>query len=254
MVPRLISDLNSSRSHASGVSQICRCARSADGIVLHVVLPGAQYIGWPAELNLVFWPAGGARLRGNRINANLDQGPAGDSRGRRGSRPSWWRERGSPSWCRPAASRHRRWTSCSTPRVMSCCPASSNTHHHFYQTLTRAHPDAINKELFPWLTALYPIWARLKPEHLRLATRLALTSCCCRDARRRPIITTSIRTGWRTRSTSRSRNARSLGIRMTVSRGSMKPQRQGRRVAAGFRRAERTRDPRRQRARVEAVP
>src|ERR1700749_1392220 len=51
-------------------------------------------------------------------------------------------------------------------------PGLINTHHHFYQTLTRAHPQAINKKLFPWLTALYPMWARLKPEHLRIATRL----------------------------------------------------------------------------------
>lgn len=53
-------------------------------------------------------------------------------------------------------------------------PGLINTHHHFYQTLTRAHPAAINKELFDWLTALYPIWARLGPDGLRLATRLAL--------------------------------------------------------------------------------
>ena len=45
-------------------------------------------------------------------------------------------------------------------------PGLVNTHHHFYQTLTRAHPSAINKPLFPWLVALYPIWARLKPESL----------------------------------------------------------------------------------------
>ena len=43
-------------------------------------------------------------------------------------------------------------------------PGLINTHHHFYQTLTRAHPAAINKELFPWLQALYPVWARLKPD------------------------------------------------------------------------------------------
>ncbi|MBV8104524.1 MAG: 8-oxoguanine deaminase, partial [Hyphomicrobiales bacterium] len=36
-------------------------------------------------------------------------------------------------------------------------PGLINTHHHFYQTLTRAHPSAINKALFPWLLALYPI-------------------------------------------------------------------------------------------------
>ncbi len=54
-------------------------------------------------------------------------------------------------------------------------PALINTHHHFYQTLTRAHPDAINKELFPWLQALYPLWARfLDREAFQLATRLAL--------------------------------------------------------------------------------
>ncbi|MEL6736796.1 MAG: amidohydrolase family protein, partial [Pseudomonadota bacterium] len=55
-------------------------------------------------------------------------------------------------------------------------PGLINTHHHFFQTLTRAHPEAINKELFPWLKALYPIWARnVKPDAFRLATRLALT-------------------------------------------------------------------------------
>ena len=64
-------------------------------------------------------------------------------------------------------------------------PGLINTHHHFFQTLTRAHPSAINKELFPWLQALYPIWARnVKPEAFRLATRLALTElmlsgCTC---------------------------------------------------------------------------
>ena len=43
-------------------------------------------------------------------------------------------------------------------------PGLVNTHHHFYQTLTRAHPSAINKALFPWLVALYPIWARTQAE------------------------------------------------------------------------------------------
>lgn len=55
-------------------------------------------------------------------------------------------------------------------------PGLINTHHHFFQTLTRAHPNAINRELFPWLKALYPIWARhMRPDAFRLATRLALT-------------------------------------------------------------------------------
>ncbi len=53
-------------------------------------------------------------------------------------------------------------------------PGLVNTHHHFYQTLTRAHPAAINKRLFPWLQALYPIWARLTPDTLRPAVRIAL--------------------------------------------------------------------------------
>ena len=53
-------------------------------------------------------------------------------------------------------------------------PGLINTHHHFYQTLTRACPPALDKALFPWLVALYPIWARLTPETLRLAVRVAL--------------------------------------------------------------------------------
>ncbi|HSA80879.1 MAG TPA: 8-oxoguanine deaminase [Geminicoccaceae bacterium] len=53
-------------------------------------------------------------------------------------------------------------------------PGLINTHHHFYQTLTRACPPALDKPLFPWLEALYPIWAKLTPEHLRLAVRTAL--------------------------------------------------------------------------------
>ena len=54
-------------------------------------------------------------------------------------------------------------------------PGLVNTHHHFFQTLTRAHPQAINKELFPWLQTLYPIWAKnVKPDNFRLGSRLAL--------------------------------------------------------------------------------
>lgn len=53
-------------------------------------------------------------------------------------------------------------------------PGLINTHHHFYQTLTRACPPALNKKLFPWLQTLYPIWAQLKPEWHALATELAM--------------------------------------------------------------------------------
>lgn len=53
-------------------------------------------------------------------------------------------------------------------------PGLINCHHHFYQTLTRALPAALNKELFPWLQALYPVWARLDDEAIHAATQLAL--------------------------------------------------------------------------------
>lgn len=53
-------------------------------------------------------------------------------------------------------------------------PGLINTHHHFYQTLTRACPPALNKKLFPWLQTLYPIWAGLKPEQHAIATELAM--------------------------------------------------------------------------------
>lgn len=53
-------------------------------------------------------------------------------------------------------------------------PGLINTHHHFYQTLTRAFPPALNRELFPWLQALYPVWARMTPEDLALGMRVAL--------------------------------------------------------------------------------
>ena len=53
-------------------------------------------------------------------------------------------------------------------------PGLINTHHHFYQTLTRAVPAALDRELFPWLQALYPIWARLTPQALDLGMTLAM--------------------------------------------------------------------------------
>lgn len=53
-------------------------------------------------------------------------------------------------------------------------PGLVNTHHHFVQILTRAVPAAQNVNLFNWLTTLYPIWARLTPEDVKVATRTAL--------------------------------------------------------------------------------
>jgi 8-oxoguanine deaminase len=54
-------------------------------------------------------------------------------------------------------------------------PGLINTHHHFYQTLTRALPAAMDRELFPWLQALYPVWARLTPESLELSVTVAMS-------------------------------------------------------------------------------
>ena len=100
-------------------------------------------------------------------------------------------------------------------------PGLINTHHHFYQTLTRAHPDAINKELFDWLKALYPIWARLNPEAHRIATRLALTELMMSG-----VTTTSdhhyvFPAGLDDAMDIQVEEARKLGMRMTVTRGSM---------------------------------
>ncbi len=53
-------------------------------------------------------------------------------------------------------------------------PGLVNTHHHFYQTLTRAVPAAQDAELFAWLKTLYPIWATLTPEMAFVSTQTAM--------------------------------------------------------------------------------
>lgn len=53
-------------------------------------------------------------------------------------------------------------------------PGLVNTHHHLYQTLTRALPGAINAPLFGWLKTLYPVWAQYRPEDVFAATQLGL--------------------------------------------------------------------------------
>jgi cytosine/adenosine deaminase-related metal-dependent hydrolase len=53
-------------------------------------------------------------------------------------------------------------------------PGLVNTHHHLFQTLTRALPQAINASLFGWLKALYPVWARYTPDDVYAATQLGL--------------------------------------------------------------------------------
>ncbi len=53
-------------------------------------------------------------------------------------------------------------------------PGLINTHHHFYQTLTRNIPQVQNVELFNWLKYLYPIWARLTPEAVYYSSLVAM--------------------------------------------------------------------------------
>lgn len=52
-------------------------------------------------------------------------------------------------------------------------PGLVNTHHHFYQSLTRAVPAAQNCDLFNWLQTLYPIWAKLTPEAIYISAQMA---------------------------------------------------------------------------------
>jgi len=57
---------------------------------------------------------------------------------------------------------------------MVIVPGLVNTHHHFFQTLTRAIPAAQNAHLFAWLQTLYPIWAGMTPEAIQVSTKIAL--------------------------------------------------------------------------------
>nr|WP_206070060.1 8-oxoguanine deaminase [Nodosilinea sp. P-1105] len=52
-------------------------------------------------------------------------------------------------------------------------PGLVNTHHHFFQTLTRVVPGAQDSSLFDWLSALYPLWQQLTPEAIRLSAQVA---------------------------------------------------------------------------------
>ncbi len=100
-------------------------------------------------------------------------------------------------------------------------PGLINTHHHFFQTMTRAHPQAINKPLFPWLMALYPIWSAITPDAFRLATRLALVellmSGCTTAADHHYLFPKGLEGA----TDIQVEEARALGIRAVVTRGSM---------------------------------
>ena len=100
-------------------------------------------------------------------------------------------------------------------------PGLINTHHHFYQTLTRAVPAALDRELFPWLQALYPIWARLTPEALDLGMTLAmaelLLSGCTTTADHHYVFPTGLEDAIDIEVAA----ARRLGLRVLLTRGSM---------------------------------
>jgi 8-oxoguanine deaminase len=53
-------------------------------------------------------------------------------------------------------------------------PGLINTHHHMYQTLTRAIPAVQDVELFPWLKGLYPIWVRMTPDMVHTSALTAM--------------------------------------------------------------------------------
>jgi len=98
-------------------------------------------------------------------------------------------------------------------------PGLVNTHHHFYQTLTRAVPAAQDANLFNWLKTLYPIWARLCPEDIYLSTQTALTelalSGCTTAADHLYLFPNGSRLDDEIAA------AREVGLRLHASRGSM---------------------------------
>ena len=100
-------------------------------------------------------------------------------------------------------------------------PGLINTHHHFYQTLTRAVPAALDRELFPWLQALYPLWARLTPDALDLAVTLAMAelmlSGCTMTTDHHYVFPNGLEDGIDVEVAA----AKRLGLRVLLTRGSM---------------------------------
>ena len=100
-------------------------------------------------------------------------------------------------------------------------PGLVNTHHHAFQTLTRAHPLAIDKPLFPWLKALYTVWGAITPEAFRLASRVAFTELLlsgCTTAGDHHYLFPK---GLEQAVDIQVEEARALGIRACITRGSM---------------------------------
>ena len=98
-------------------------------------------------------------------------------------------------------------------------PGLVNTHHHMFQSLTRAVPAAQNAELFGWLRALYPIWAGLTPEMVRISTQVAmaelLLSGCTTSADHLYLYPNGVRLD------DSIDGAREIGMRFHAARGSM---------------------------------
>jgi cytosine/adenosine deaminase-related metal-dependent hydrolase len=104
-------------------------------------------------------------------------------------------------------------------RGCAVIPGLVNTHHHFYQTLTRAVPGTQDAALFEWLVTLYPMWARLTPEGLRASTAVAcaelLLSGCTTAADHTYLWPNGCRID------DQIEVAREIGLRFHASRGSM---------------------------------
>jgi 8-oxoguanine deaminase len=98
-------------------------------------------------------------------------------------------------------------------------PGLINTHHHLYQTLTRAVPSAQDADLFHWLKTLYPIWGRMTSEDIRLSTQLGLAelalSGCTTASDHLYIFPNDCRLDDEIEA------ARQVGVRLHASRGSM---------------------------------
>ncbi|MDH3942811.1 MAG: 8-oxoguanine deaminase [Anaerolineae bacterium] len=98
-------------------------------------------------------------------------------------------------------------------------PGLINTHHHFYQTLTRAVPAAQDANLFNWLKTLYPIWAGITSQDVHLSTQTALSELAlsgCTTASDHLYIFPNDAT-----LDEEIRAAREVGLRLHASRGSM---------------------------------
>ena len=106
-------------------------------------------------------------------------------------------------------------------RGLVLLPGLVNTHHHFYQTLTRACARALDKPLFPWLQSLYPLWAHLTPSMVEAATELALAelllSGCTTAADHHYVFNAGIPDAIDRQAAV----ARRLGVRVVLTRGSM---------------------------------